>query len=88
MALVTAAPATGVIASEHTRRLSISNKHLMADEAEKDPYFAGVLPTAGTLRTISVGGRQYQLAPRAKSWVRTGRASGAAASPSAPERRE
>ena len=69
----------GVIASEHIRRLSIGNKHLMVDEAEKDPYFAGVLPTEGTLRTISVGGWQYQRAPRAKSWVRTGRAGGAAA---------
>lgn len=69
----------GVIASEHIRQLSISNKQLVVDEAAKDPYFAGVLPTVGTLRTISVGGRQYQLAPRAKSWVRTGRASGAAA---------
>lgn len=69
----------GVIASEHTRRLSIGNKQLVVDEAAKDPYFAGVLRTVGTLRTVSVGGWQYQLAPRAKSWTRTGRASGAAA---------
>ncbi len=45
----------------------------------EDPYFAGLLRTVGTPRTISVGGRQYQLAPGAKTWVRTGRASGAAA---------
>ncbi|MGW0593960.1 hypothetical protein [Streptosporangium sp. NPDC002607] len=69
----------GVIASEHIRQLSISNKQLVVDEAAKDPYFAGVLRTVGTLRTVSVGGWQYQLAPRAKSWARTGRASGAAA---------
>ncbi|GGO28519.1 hypothetical protein [Microbispora bryophytorum] len=69
----------GVIASEHVRRLSIGNKQLVVDEAAKDPYFAGVLRTVGTLRTVSVGGWQYQLAPRAKAWTRTGRASGAAA---------
>ncbi|WP_431930371.1 hypothetical protein [Nonomuraea jabiensis] len=69
----------GVLASEHTRQLSVSNKELMAEEAPKDPYFAGVLATVGTLRTISLGGWQYQLAPQAKTWVRTGRASGAAA---------
>ncbi|MEV4382250.1 hypothetical protein [Streptosporangium sp. NPDC049644] len=69
----------GVIASEHVRQLSVSNKELMAEEAPDDPYFAGVLRTVGTLRTISVGGWQYQLAPRAKTWVRTGRADGAAA---------
>ncbi|MCF6474631.1 hypothetical protein FAF44_40570 [Nonomuraea sp. MG754425] len=69
----------GVIASEHTRLLEISNRPLMADAAKTDPYFAAVLPTAGTLRTISAGGWQYQLAPKAKSWVRTGRAGGAAA---------
>ncbi|MEU8273148.1 hypothetical protein ACFYOK_31090 [Microbispora bryophytorum] len=70
---------SGVIASEHIRQLSIGNKQLMVDEAAKDPYFAGLLRTVGTLRTVSVGGWQYQLAPRAKSWTRTGRASGAAA---------
>ncbi|MET8050196.1 hypothetical protein ABZU75_21610 [Streptosporangium sp. NPDC005286] len=69
----------GVIASEHIRQLSISNKQLVVDEAAKDPYFAGVLRTVGTLRTVSVGGWQYQLAPQARSWARTGRASGAAA---------
>ncbi|MDR8409736.1 hypothetical protein MTP10_13410 [Nonomuraea sp. 3-1Str] len=69
----------GVLASEHVRQLSVSNKELMVEEAPKDPYFAGVLRTVGTLRTISVGGWQYQLAPRAKTWVRTGRAGGAAA---------
>ncbi|AWS46330.1 hypothetical protein DKM19_38555 [Streptosporangium sp. 'caverna'] len=69
----------GVIASEHTRKLSIDNKHLVVDEAVKDPYFADLLRTVGTLRTVSVGGWQYQLAPGAKTWVRTGRASGGAA---------
>ncbi|GII04128.1 hypothetical protein [Planobispora takensis] len=70
----------GVIASEHTRRLSIGDhKELIVDEAATDPYFAGVLASVGRLRTVSVGGWQYQLAPRATSWVRTGRASGAAA---------
>ncbi|WP_157548736.1 hypothetical protein [Nonomuraea candida] len=69
----------GVIASEHVRQLSVSNKELMEEAAPDDPYFAGVLRTVGTLRTVSVGGRQYQLAPGSKTWVRTGRASGAAA---------
>ncbi|MFI7226002.1 hypothetical protein ACIBO5_22530 [Nonomuraea angiospora] len=69
----------GVIASEHTRQLGVGGKELMVEEASKDPYFAGVLATVGTLRTVSVGGWQYQLAPGAKTWVRTGRASGAAA---------
>ncbi|MEV4805737.1 hypothetical protein AB0K18_37555 [Nonomuraea sp. NPDC049421] len=69
----------GVVASEHVRHLSIGNRHLVVDEAAEDPYYAGLLPTVGTLRTISVGGRQYQLAPGKKSWVRIGRASGAAA---------
>ncbi|MEV4567691.1 hypothetical protein AB0K12_28310 [Nonomuraea sp. NPDC049419] len=69
----------GVVASEHVRHLSIGNRHLVVDEAAKDPYYAGLLPTVGTLRSISVGGRQYQLAPGKKSWVGVGRASGAAA---------
>ncbi|GGK81388.1 hypothetical protein Ppa06_48720 [Planomonospora parontospora subsp. parontospora] len=70
----------GVIASEHTRHMSIGGeKQLMVEAAATDPYFAGVLRAAGRLRLISVGGWQYQLAPGATSWVRIGRASGAAA---------
>ncbi len=70
---------TGVTASEQVRKLLIGDRFMMVEAAPGDPYFAGVLPTEGTLRTISAGGRHYQLAPKSKTWIDTGRASGASA---------
>ncbi|GAA1022889.1 hypothetical protein Aple_100460 [Acrocarpospora pleiomorpha] len=70
---------SGVIASEHVGKVKIGSRFLMEEAAPKDPYFAGVLKTEGTLRAVSTDGWQYQLAPKAKSWIRTGKASGGAA---------
>ncbi|MGW0806843.1 hypothetical protein [Nonomuraea sp. NPDC002799] len=74
--------ASGVVAAEVTRKLTFEGapeRALMAEDAETDPYAAGVLASAGTTRMISVRGRQYQLPPKAKRWIGLGRASGGAA---------
>ncbi|MGA5761767.1 hypothetical protein [Nonomuraea bangladeshensis] len=72
--------ATGVTASEITRVVQLSGQVLMKQEAAKgDAYFAGLLKSAGTTRMISTKGWLYHLLPKARTWLRTGRAGGGAA---------
>ncbi|WP_066365821.1 hypothetical protein [Herbidospora mongoliensis] len=70
---------SGVAASEETKKMKIGTRFMMEEAAPEDAYFAGVLRAEGPMRTVSVGGWHYQLAPKTKAWLRTGRASGAAA---------
>ncbi|MEV0586881.1 hypothetical protein [Nonomuraea sp. NPDC050310] len=71
---------TGVTASEITRIVDLEGEVLMQQEADKgDAYWAGLLASAGTTRMISTKGWLYHLLPKTRSWLRTGRASGAAA---------
>ncbi|MFC7723316.1 hypothetical protein [Nonomuraea recticatena] len=71
---------TGVTASEITRVVDLKGQVLMKQEAARgDAYFAGLLASEGTTRMISTKGWLYHLPPKSRAWLRTGRASGAAA---------